>query len=49
MRCVLSRLVLVAMAVGLTACASYAAADYRWEPGNPKFTTGLSAPRLVHR
>jgi len=34
------------LGVSLVACTTYAATNARWS-GNPKFTTGLSAPSVT--
>lgn len=33
---------------GLAGCTTPSSDGAYWRPGNPKFTTGLNAPTLVH-
>lgn len=40
-------LVLALMGAGLVGCTGYAGGPMAWNPGNPKFTTGLHAPSVI--
>lgn len=38
------------LSANLAGCASYSGEYLTWKPGNPKFTTGLSAPQpVIHK
>lgn len=49
MKTVLTFLAGALLSVSLVACTTDTGAGLSWKPGNPKFTTGPSAPQPIHR